>query len=346
VDALFPIGRGQRQLLIGDRGTGKSAVALDAVINQRTSGVKCVYAMIGQKASSVVATIATLKKHDALGHTVVLVAGADSPAGLRYLAPYAACSIAEYFRDQGQDALVVFDDLTSHAIAYRELSLLLRRPPGREAYPGDIFFVHSRLLERATHLSEALGGGSLTALPIVETQAGRISDFIPTNLISITDGQLVFDAMAFHRNLKPAIDVGLSVSRVGGRTQLASMRAVAGRLRLDSARFREVEAFSRFGARLEEGTQKLLVRGARIREVLRQPPAAPLPLGEQVAVLLALESGLFDAVEPGKVREQVRKLRQHLRQRHPELLLAFEHGRAPSEEDRAAVAASHAELGT
>jgi len=269
-----------------------------------------------------------------------VAAQADAPAGARYLAPYAGCTIAEWFRDRGEDALVVFDDLSRHAIAYREIALLLRRPPGREAYPGDVFFIHSRLLERATHLVAELGGGSLTALPIAETQAGRISDFIPTNLISITDGQLYLDRLKFERGIKPAIDVGLSVSRVGGQTQRASMKVVAGRLRLDTARFLEVEVFARFGTRLEDSTRELLRRGERARELLKQPPASPIPLGEQVALLLALETGLFDALPVERVGETAAKYREHVRREHPSILHALSLGRPPSESDRESLRAA------
>ena len=336
IDALFPIGRGQRELIIGDRGTGKSAIALDTLVNQRGTGVKCVYVSIGQKASSVLQLVETLQREGAMEYTVVVVASPESPPGLRYLAPYAGCTMAEFFRDRGEDALLILDDLTKHAVAYRELSLLLRRPPGREAYPGDIFFIHSRLLERATRLETELGGGSLTALPIAETQAGRISDFIPTNLISITDGQIYLDPQLFDRGVKPAVDVGLSVSRVGGQTQRASMKAVAGPLRLDTARFREVEVFTRFGSRVEEQTRRLLVRGARVREVLKQPPFRPVPLGEQVAVLLALEEGLYDELPVERVAAATALFRETMRTRFTEVLRSFEQGKVADEQDHIA----------
>ena len=332
VDALFPIGRGQRQLIIGDQGTGKTTLALDTVINQRSSGVRCVYAIIGHKASTVVELIAELKRKDALNNTVVVVASAEAAPGLRFLAPYAACSIAEYYRDRGEHALVVFDDLSRHAIAYREISLLLRRPPGREAYPGDIFFVHSRLLERATQFNNQRGGGSLSALPIVETQAGRISDFIPTNLISITDGQLFLNALQFDRGMKPAVDVGLSVSRVGGKTQRTAMKVAAAQLRLDAARFQEVEVFQRFGAKIEDETRKLLRRGERIRELMKQEPASPLSPGEQIALLLCLNQGLFDPVEIGDVQALASKLRGELQRSQAKLLRSLEIGHTPTEQ--------------
>lgn len=340
IDALFPIGRGQRELIIGDRGTGKSAIAIDTLLNQRGTGVKCVYVSIGQKASSVLQLVEALKKEQALEYTTVVVASPESPPGMRYLAPYSGCTIAEFFRDRGEDALLILDDLTKHAIAYRELSLLLRRPPGREAYPGDIFFLHSRLLERATRLEKHLGGGSLTALPIAETQAGRISDFIPTNLISITDGQLYLDPQLFDRGIKPAVDIGLSVSRVGGQTQRASMKAVAGPLRLDTARFREVEVFTRFGSRVEERTRQLLVRGARVREVLKQPPSLLIPLGEQIALLLALEDGLYDDFPVEQVIALSIAFRQAMRTRYPAVLRDFELGKVPDEQDRVTVRAA------
>lgn len=337
VDALFPIGRGQRQLILGDRGTGKSTIAMDTVLNQGRTGVKCVYVSVGQMATDVLALRDALERSGALAHTTLVVASAEAPPGLRFVAPYAGCTMAEYFRDRGEDALVVFDDLDAHARAYRELSLLMRRPPGREAYPGDIFYIHARLLERATHLSKERGGGSLTALPIAETQASRISNFIPTNLISITDGQLFLDPQLFDRGYKPAVHVGTSVSRVGGKTQRASMKQVAGKLRLDIARFGELEVFTRFGARVEEETRKLLVRGARARELLRQAPASPIPLGEQVALLVALEEGLFDALDVRAVGSAAERLREGLRRHHPEVIEGFELGSPPSDRDRRGV---------
>ncbi len=337
IDALFPIGRGQRQLIIGDLGTGKSTIATDTVINQSRHGVRCVYVVIGQKNSALVSLVETLRRHDALGNTCVVAAPADAPAGMRYLAPYAGCSIAESFRDRGEDALVVFDDLSRHAIAYRELSLLLRRPPGREAYPGDIFYVHSRLLERATQLHTKLGGGSLTALPIAETQASRISDFIPTNLISITDGQLYLDRLRFERGIKPAIDIGLSVSRVGGKAQRASLKAVSGRLRLDLARYAEVEVFSRFGTRLEEGTRALLTRGERAREILKQAPTAVRTAGEQVALLLALDAGLFDPIASEEAHALADRYLAKARQELPDTLRGLSMGRLATEGELASL---------
>lgn len=296
VDALIPVGRGQRELILGDRQTGKTAIAIDAILNQRDHNVLCVYCAIGQRASAVAKTVATLREKGAMDYTVFVVTEGNDAPGLAYIAPYAATSIAEFFMEAGRDVLIVYDDLTHHARAYRELSLLLRRPPGREAFPGDIFYIHSRLLERATHLREELGGGSLTALPIIETEAQNISDYIPTNLISITDGQIYLSPSLFELGVLPAIDVGKSVSRVGGKAQRAAYRAVAGDLKLAYAQFEELETFFRFGARLDEETQKIIEHGRRIRACLKQPELAPMSVPEQISVLLALTSELFDAV--------------------------------------------------
>ncbi|MGH1347643.1 MAG: F0F1 ATP synthase subunit alpha [Nannocystales bacterium] len=337
VDALFPIGRGQRELIVGDRGTGKSTLAIDAVLNQRDTGVRCVIVSIGQQSSSVVQLLDRLRRHDALQNTVVVIAPPSSTPGFRFIAPYAGCTIAEYFRDRGEEALIIFDDLTEHAVAYRELALLLRRPPGREAYPGDIFYVHSRLLERGTRLSDRKGGGSLTMLPIAETHAGRISDFIPTNLISITDGQLYLDPMAFDRGVKPAVDVGLSVSRVGGRTQRPAMKAVASKLRLDAARFREIEVFSRFGGRVDASTQRLLARGERIRELLKQGPGRPRSPAQQVALLVALEEGCFDNLATEEVAAHVDRLLAGIAGRSEEFRHALAEGPPPTDDLRRAV---------
>ena len=337
VDALFPIGRGQRELIVGDRGTGKSTLAVDVALNQRDTGVRCVIVSIGQQSSSVVQLLARLQTHGALENTVVVIAPPSSTPGSRFVAPYAGCTIAEYFRDRGDDALIIFDDLTEHAVAYRELALLLRRPPGREAYPGDIFYVHSRLLERGTRLSDAKGGGSLTMLPIAETHAGRISDFIPTNLISITDGQLYLDPTSFDRGVKPAVDVGLSVSRVGGRTQRPPMKAVASRLRLDAARFREVEVFSRFGGRVEASTQRLLARGERIRELLKQGPAQPRSLAEQVALLIALGEGCFDGAQLSDVATLIDRMRGRMAGLPQAFLKALADGPSPGGDSRRTV---------
>jgi len=296
IDALIPIGRGQRELILGDRQTGKTAIALDAILNQRGQDVVCVYCAIGQRASAVAKAIATLRERGAMEYTVVVVTEGNQPPGLAYITPYAATSIAEHFMEAGRDVLIVYDDLTQHARAYRELSLLLRRPPGREAFPGDIFYIHSRLLERATHLSAERGGGSLTALPIIETEAEDISAYIPTNLISITDGQIYLSPSLFALGILPAVDVGKSVSRVGGKAQRGPFRAVAGDLKLAYAQFEELESFSRFGARLDDATRKTIAHGQRIRACLKQAQFAPVAVPGQIAVLLALTAGLFDTV--------------------------------------------------
>lgn len=296
IDALIPVGRGQRELIMGDRQTGKTAIAVDAILNQRLQNVVCVYCAIGQRASAVAKAVATLREKGAMDYTVAVVAEGNDPPGLAYIAPYAATSIAEAFMEEGRDVLIVYDDLTHHARAYRELSLLLRRPPGREAFPGDIFYIHSRLLERATHLCKELGGGSLTALPIIETEAQDISAYIPTNLISITDGQIYLSPSLFDLGVLPAVDVGKSVSRVGGKAQRAAYHMVAGGLKLAYAQFEELETFSRFGARLDEGTQKIIEHGRRIRACLKQLEFAPLSVPAQIAVLLALNGELFDGV--------------------------------------------------
>ena len=296
IDALIPIGRGQRELILGDRQTGKTAIALDTILNQRDQNVLCVYCAIGQRASGVAKVVATLREQGAMEYTIVVVTEGNDPPGLAYIAPYSATSIAEYFMEQGRDVLIVYDDLTHHARAYRELSLLLRRPPGREAFPGDIFYIHSRLLERATHLSLALGGGSLTALPIIETEAQNIAAYIPTNLISITDGQIYLSPSLFELGVLPAVDVGRSVSRVGGKAQRAAYRAVAGNLKLAYAQFEELETFARFGARLDEDSRSIIEHGRRIRACLKQPEFAPLPVPTQITLLLALTDNQLDSV--------------------------------------------------
>jgi F-type H+-transporting ATPase subunit alpha len=296
IDALIPIGRGQRELILGDRQTGKTTIAVDTILNQRGQNVVCVYCAIGQRASAVAKTVAILQEKGAMEYTVVMVSEGNDPPGLAYIAPYAATSMAEHFMEAGRDVLIVYDDLTQHARAYRELSLLLRRPPGREAFPGDIFYIHSRLLERATHLRPERGGGSLTALPIIETQAQDISAYIPTNLISITDGQIYLSPSLFELGLLPAVDVGKSVSRVGGKAQRAAYRAVAGDLKLAYAQFEELETFARFGARLDENTTKIIEHGRRIRACLKQPESAPVSVPAQITVLLALTAELFDGL--------------------------------------------------
>ncbi len=296
IDALIPVGRGQRELILGDRQTGKTAIAMNTILNQRDQNVLCVYCAIGQRASAVAKSVATLREKGAMDYTVLVVSEGGDPPGLAYIAPYAATSIAEFFMEAGRNVLIVYDDLTQHARSYRELSLLLRRPPGREAFPGDIFYIHSRLLERATHLRQELGNGSLTALPIIETEAQDISAYIPTNLISITDGQIYLSPTLFELGVLPAVDVGKSVSRVGGQAQLAAYRAVAGDLKLAYAQFEELESFSRFGARLDEDTRKVIDHGRRIRACLKQPEFAPVSVPAQIAVLLALAAKLFDGV--------------------------------------------------
>ncbi len=296
IDALIPVGRGQRELILGDRQTGKTAIAIDTIINQRDQNVLCIYCAIGQRASAVAKVVATLRGKGAMDYTVVVVTEGNDPPGLAYIAPYAATSIGEYFMEAGRDVLIVYDDLTQHARAYRELSLLLRRPPGREAFPGDIFYIHSRLLERATHLGKELGGGSLTAMPIIETEAQDISAYIPTNLISITDGQIYLSPSLFELGVLPAVDVGKSVSRVGGKAQRSAYRAVAGNLKLAYAQFEEREIFSRFGARLDDEARQIIEHGRRIRACLKQPEFAPVSVPAQIAVLLALATELFDQV--------------------------------------------------
>jgi F-type H+/Na+-transporting ATPase subunit alpha len=310
IDTLIPIGRGQRELIMGDRQTGKTTIAIDTILNQRNYNVLCVYCAIGQRATAVARVVATLQEKGALEYTVVVVTEGNDPPGLTYIAPYAATSIAEYFMEAGRDVLIVYDDLTNHARAYRELSLLLRRPPGREAYPGDIFYIHSRLLERATHLLNELGGGSLTALPIIETEAQNISAYIPTNLISITDGQIYLSPSLFELGVLPAIDVGKSVSRVGGKAQHAAYRGVAGDLKLAYSQFEELEAFTRFGARLDENTLKVIEHGKRIRALLKQPEFSPVSMPEQIFILLALNAKLFDNVSLDRMTAAERSLRE------------------------------------
>ena len=303
VDALIPIGRGQRELILGDRQTGKTAIAIDTILNQRGQNVVCVYCAIGQRAAAVAKVVANLGKQGAMEYTVVVVVEDNNAPGLVYITPYAATSIAEYFMEKGRDVLIVYDDLTHHARAYRELSLLLRRPPGREAFPGDIFYIHSRMLERSTHLNKERGGGSLTALPIIETEAQDISAYIPTNLISITDGQIYLSPTLFQLGILPAVDVGKSVSRVGGAAQRAAYRAVAGSLKLAYSQFEELEAFAKFGTRLDESTRKIIEHGQRIRACLKQSESEPMSMIEQIAVLLALTAGLFDTLPLDKVKD-------------------------------------------
>ncbi|MBN1614668.1 MAG: alternate F1F0 ATPase, F1 subunit alpha [Deltaproteobacteria bacterium] len=310
IDALIPIGRGQRELIVGDRQSGKTAIALDTMINQRDKEVICIYCAIGKQSSDVAKVIADLRAHHAMSYCLVVVAAGEDPPGLQFVAPYAATTMGEYFMEQGRDVLIVYDDLTRHARAYRELSLLLRRPPGREAFPGDIFYIHSRMLERSTHLKDEHGGGSLTALPVVETEAQDISSYIPTNLISITDGQIYLSPRLFQKGILPAVDVGKSVSRVGGKAQLAAYRAVASDLRLSYTQFEELESFSRFGTRLDEATRKVLERGWRVREILKQPQYEPMPVSEQIAALLAITGDVLDDVAIEGISEAERNVRR------------------------------------
>ncbi|OIQ91655.1 ATP synthase subunit alpha [mine drainage metagenome] len=337
VDALIPIGRGQRELILGDRQTGKTAIAIDAILNQHGRDVVCVYCAIGQRASAVAKAAAVLRDKGAFAYTVMVVTEGNDPPGLAYIAPYAATSIAEHFMAAGRDVLIVYDDLTQHARAYRELSLLLRRPPGREAFPGDIFYIHARLLERATHLREELGGGSLTALPIIETEAQNISAYIPTNLISITDGQIMLSPSLFDLGVLPAIDVGQSVSRVGGKAQPAAYRAAAGDLKLAYAQFEELETFARFGARLDDDTRKSIEHGQRIRACLKQPEFAPVPVPAQIAVLLALTNGHFDAVPMDRMADAERAVREAARELPEDLCERLANADTLRDEDRANV---------
>jgi F-type H+-transporting ATPase subunit alpha len=302
IDSMIPIGRGQRELIIGDRQTGKTAVAIDTIINQKGQNVICVYVAIGQKRSTVAQVVKTLQENGAMEYTVVVSASASEPAPMQYLAPYSGCAIGEYFRDSGRHALLIYDDLSKHAAAYREISLLLRRPPGREAYPGDVFYLHSRLLERAAKVSDKLGGGSLTALPIIETQAGDVSAYIPTNVISITDGQIFLESDLFNSGIRPAVNVGISVSRVGGNAQIKAMRQVAGSLRLDLAQFRELAAFAQFGSDLDKVTQAQLSRGQRLTEILKQDQYTPLPVEKQIAIIFAGTKGHLDDLEVSECR--------------------------------------------
>ncbi|MEQ4487802.1 MAG: F0F1 ATP synthase subunit alpha [Dehalococcoides mccartyi] len=304
IDAMIPIGRGQRELIIGDRSTGKTAIALDTIINQKGGDLVCIYVAIGQKASKVARTVALLEQYGAMEHTIVVAANSSDAVALQYLAPYAGCAIGEEFMEQGQDALVVYDDLTKHAWAYRQLSLLLRRPPGREAYPGDVFYLHSRLLERAARLNDKLGGGSLTALPIIETQAGDVSAYVPTNVISITDGQIYLEPDMFNSGIRPAVNVGISVSRVGSSAQTKAMKKVASKLKMDMGQYRELAAFAQFGtSELDKATRMQLERGQRITEVLKQGQYQPVPMANQVAILYAALNGYLDSVEVAKVRD-------------------------------------------
>jgi F-type H+-transporting ATPase subunit alpha len=320
IDSMIPIGRGQRELIIGDRQTGKTAVAIDTIINQKGQNVICVYVAIGQKRSTVAQVVKTLTENGAMEYTVVVSASASEPAPMQYLAPYGGCAIGEYFRDTGRHALVIYDDLSKHAAAYREISLLLRRPPGREAYPGDVFYLHSRLLERAAKVSDALGGGSLTALPIIETQAGDVSAYIPTNVISITDGQIFLESDLFNSGIRPAVNVGISVSRVGGNAQIKAMRQVAGTLRLDLAQYRALAAFAQFGSDLDKATQNQLSRGQRLVEILKQGQYSPLSVEKQVVIIYAGTNGFLDDIDVARCRAFETALFRHIDTSHGALL--------------------------
>src|SRR5579859_1903930 len=320
IDAMIPIGRGQRELIIGDRGTGKTAIAVDTIINQKGQGVICVYVAIGQKNSTVASVVERLKEHGAMAYTIVVVASASEPAPLQYIAPYSGCTMAEYFMyNEKKATLCVYDDLSKQAAAYRQLSLVLRRPPGREAYPGDVFYLHSRLLERAAKLSDEMGGGSLTALPIIETQAGDVSAYIPTNVISITDGQIFLETDLFYSNVRPAVNAGISVSRVGGNAQIKAMKQVAGRLRLDLAQYRELEAFAQFGSDLDAATQRQLARGVRTVEVLKQPQYEPMPVEQQIMIIYAVTNGLLDDVDVKELRAWEKGFHGFMKAQHPEI---------------------------
>jgi F-type H+-transporting ATPase subunit alpha len=345
IDGMVPIGRGQRELIIGDRQTGKTAVAVDAIINQKGLGVICIYNAIGQKQSTIAQVVRTLEDAGAMEYTIVVAAGASDPAPMLYIAPYSACTIGEFFRDTGRHALVVYDDLSKHAQAYREISLLLRRPPGREAYPGDVFYLHSRLLQRAAKLRTELGGGSLTALPIIETQAGDLSAYIPTNVISITDGQIFLEADLFNQGFRPAINVGNSVSRVGGSAQVKAMRQVAGSLRLDLAQYRELAAFAQFGSDLDPATQKQLNRGRRLTEILKQPQYQPLAVEKQVAIVFAAVNGYLDAVPVEQLRRYEDDLFRFLETQRPAVLTAISEKKVLDDEVKPQLAAALEEFG-
>ena len=344
IDAMIPIGRGQRELIIGDRQTGKTALAVDTILNQRETGVICIYNAIGQKQSTIAQVVKTLEDADAMRYTIVVAAAASDPASQLFISPYAACAMGEYFRDKGGHAVCVYDDLSKHAQAYREISLLLRRPPGREAYPGDVFYLHSRLLERASKLRTGLGSGSLTALPIIETQAGDISAYIPTNVISITDGQIFLETDLFHQGIRPAVNVGLSVSRVGGSAQVKGMRQVAGTLRLELAQFRELAAFAQFAGDLDKVTQAQLSRGQRLVEVLKQPQYEPLPVERQIVIIYAGTNGFLESVPLSEVGDFEQELYRFLGTRHPKLLKEIKEKKQLADELKTDLSAALTEL--
>src|SRR5262245_56901726 len=345
IDSMVNIGRGQRELIIGDRQTGKTAVAVDTIINQKGNGVICIYNAIGQKESTVAQVVKTLEDFGAMEYSIVVAASASDPAPLLYISPYSACTIGEYFRDNGKHALCVYDDLSKHAQAYREISLLLRRPPGREAYPGDVFYLHSRLLERAAKLNKDNGGGSLTALPIIETQAGDLSAYIPTNVISITDGQIFLESDLFNQGIRPAINVGNSVSRVGGSAQIKAMRQVAGSLRLDLAQYRELAAFAQFGSDLDQATQRQLNRGKRLTEILKQPQYRPLPVERQVAIVFAATNGYLDSVPVERLAEYQAGMYRFFETRHPAVLSNIRDKKILDDELKAALKAALEDFG-
>lgn len=337
IDSMIPIGRGQRELIIGDRQTGKTAIAIDTIINQKGEDVICIYVAIGQKKSKIAQLVEKLKENDAMEHTIIVVAGSSDPAAFSFIAPYSGCAIGEFFMDQGKDVLIVFDDLSKHAWAYRQLSLLLKRPPGREAYPGDVFYLHSRLLERSAKLNKENGGGSMTALPIIETQAGDISAFIPTNVISITDGQIFLESDLFYQGVRPAINVGLSVSRVGSAAQTKAMKKVAGKIKLELAQFRELEAFTKFGSELDERTKQKIDRGFRTVEILKQTQYASMLMEEQVATMWALTKGYIDEIEVEKVKEWEAKFNDNMRKSGRDILAAIKKDKDISEETEKAL---------
>ena len=339
IDSMFPIGRGQRELIIGDRQTGKTSIATDTIINQKGKGVICIYVAIGQKASSVAKIVSTLTKHDAMDYSIVVSSTASDPASMQYIAPYAGTAMAEYFMHQGKDVLIVYDDLSKHAVAYRAISLLLERSPGREAYPGDVFYLHSRLLERSSRLSDELGGGSITALPIIETQAGDVSAYIPTNVISITDGQIFLESNLFFSGMRPAVNVGLSVSRVGGAAQTKAMKKVAGKMRMELAQFREMEVFTQFSSDLDPATQAMLDHGHALMELLKQPLYHPQPLWRQVCVLAVASERLFDDIPLKNLRDFVNDLMAHLEQSQAALIKKIQETGQLSDEDKATLIA-------
>jgi F-type H+-transporting ATPase subunit alpha len=344
IDAMFPIGRGQRELIIGDRQTGKTTIAVDTMLNQKGKGVVCVYVAIGQKASSVAQLTRTLEAHDALDYSIVVSASAADPASLQYIAPYTGTAIAEHYMHAGKDVLIIYDDLSKHAVAYRTLSLLLGRSPGREAYPGDVFYLHSRLLERSSHLSDALGGGSITALPIVETQSGDVSAYIPTNIISITDGQIFLESALFHAGTRPAVNVGLSVSRVGGAAQAKAMKAASGSIRIDLAQYRELETFTQFSSDLDDTTKAQLGYGKRLMELLKQPVHSPMPLSDQVLSLICAEGGILGAVPAERVKAEQRALLDAFRTQAPDIVRAIETQRSLDDALKAKILATAEDL--